>query len=42
MIEILSASAYELAQIAMGNAEIYLLSNDPIDVVAGICIVKEA
>jgi myo-inositol-1(or 4)-monophosphatase len=42
MVQILSASAYELAQIALGNAEIYLLANNAIDVVAGICIVKEA
>ncbi|MFA7308952.1 MAG: inositol monophosphatase [Patescibacteria group bacterium] len=41
-VQILSASAYELAQIAMGSAEIYLLVSNPIDVVAGACIVAEA
>lgn len=42
MIKIISASSFELAQIAMGNGEIYCLESVPHDVVAGICIVREA
>lgn len=42
LIKIISASSWELAQIAMGDAEIYFLNNAPHDVVAGICIVREA
>ncbi|HEY9585305.1 MAG TPA: inositol monophosphatase [Candidatus Paceibacterota bacterium] len=41
-IKIVDASSYEFAQIAMGDAEIYSLVNIPHDVVAGICIVREA
>lgn len=42
MIKIIDSSAYEFAQIAMGDAEIYYLINIPYDVVAGICLVNEA
>ena len=42
MIKIIDSSSYEFAQIAMGDAEIYSLINIPHDVVAGVCIVKEA
>ncbi|QQR82190.1 inositol monophosphatase [Candidatus Campbellbacteria bacterium] len=42
IIKIIDASSYELAQIAMGDAEIYFLDNVPHDVVAGVCIVREA
>lgn len=42
MIKIIDSSAYEFAQIAMGDAEIYYLINIPHDVVAGICLVNEA
>ncbi|MEK7651779.1 MAG: inositol monophosphatase family protein [Patescibacteria group bacterium] len=42
MIKIIDSSSYEFAQIAMGNAEIYSLINIPHDVVAGVCIVREA
>ncbi len=42
MLKIDSSSAYDLAQIALGNAELYLLNSCPHDVVAGVCIVQEA
>ncbi len=42
LVKIIDASSYEFAQIAMGDAEIYYLANVPHDVIAGICIVKEA
>jgi len=42
MVKIIDASSYELAQIAMGDAELYVLDNSPHDVVAGIAIVQEA
>lgn len=42
LVKIIDASSYEFAQIAMGDAEIYYLDNIPHDVVAGICIVREA
>ncbi len=42
LIKIIDASSYEFAQIAMGDAEIYFLKNVPYDVVAGICVVREA
>jgi myo-inositol-1(or 4)-monophosphatase len=41
-INIFTSSSFDLSQIAMGNAEIYFLDNVPHDVVAGICIVREA
>ncbi len=41
-VKIFSASSYEFAQIAMGNAELYILHNVLHDVAAGIIIVKEA
>ena len=41
-VKIIDASSYELAQIAMGEAEIYYLANVPHDVVAGISIVRES
>ena len=42
MLKIDSSSAYDLAQIARGNAELYVLNSVPHDVVAGVCIVQEA
>lgn len=42
LVKVIDASSYEFAQIAMGDAEIYFLANVPHDVVAGICIVREA
>jgi len=42
LVKIIDASSYEFAQIALGDAEIYYLANVPHDVVAGICIVREA
>ena len=42
IVKIIDSSAYELAQIALGNGEIYYLASVPHDVVAGICIVQEA
>ena len=42
LLKVIDASSYEFAQIAMGDAEIYFLVNIPHDVVAGICIVREA
>jgi len=38
----IDASSYELAQIAMGDAEIYQLVNVPHDVAAGVCLICEA
>src|SRR3989344_6175013 len=42
VVKVIDASSYEFAQIAMGDAEIYYLTNVPHDVVAGVCIVREA
>ena len=42
LVKVIDSSSYEFAQIAMGDAEIYYLTNVPHDVAAGICIVKEA
>lgn len=42
LVKIVDASSFELAQIAMGDAELYELVNVPHDVVAGIVIVREA
>jgi len=42
LVKIVDSSSYELAQIAMGDAEIYYLDNVPHDVVAGVCIIREA
>jgi myo-inositol-1(or 4)-monophosphatase len=42
LVKVIDSSSYEFAQIAMGDAEIYYLTNVPHDVVAGICIVREA
>jgi myo-inositol-1(or 4)-monophosphatase len=42
LVKIIDSSSFEFAQIAMGDAEIYYLDNVPHDVVAGICIVREA
>ena len=42
MLKIIDASSYEFAQIAMGDAEVYFLKNVPHDVVAGVCIIREA
>lgn len=41
-VEIINASSFEFAKIAMGDAEIYYLENVLHDVAAGICIVQEA
>lgn len=42
ILKIIDASSYELAHIAMGGAEIYILKNIPHDVAAGAIIIKEA
>lgn len=42
MVKIIEASSYEFAQIAMGDAELYILTNVPYDVAAGVIIVEEA
>jgi len=42
LMKIIDASSYEFAQIAMGDAELYILNSVPHDVVAGIVIVQEA
>ncbi|HZJ41344.1 MAG TPA: inositol monophosphatase family protein [Candidatus Saccharimonadales bacterium] len=42
LVKIIDSSSYELAQIAMGDAEIYYLASVPHDVVAGVCIIREA
>jgi len=41
-VKIIGSSAWELAQIAMGNGEIYFLNSVLHDVVAGVVIVREA
>lgn len=42
LVKIIDASSYELAQIAMGDAELYILSNVVHDVAAGVIAVREA
>jgi myo-inositol-1(or 4)-monophosphatase len=42
LVKVIDASSYEFAQIAMGDAELYVLANVPHDVAAGVIIVKEA
>lgn len=42
LIKTIGASSFELAQLAMGDAELYVRPNSPHDVVAGIVIVEEA
>jgi len=42
LVKIIDASSYELAQIAMGDAELYELVNVVHDLAAGIIIVREA
>lgn len=42
LVKVIDASAYEFAQIAMGDAELYILANVPHDVAAGVIIVTEA
>ena len=42
LVKIVDSSAFELSQIASGNAEIYAMTNVPHDVVSGIVLVKEA
>ncbi|MBT3408753.1 inositol monophosphatase [Candidatus Woesearchaeota archaeon] len=42
IVKIIDASSYEFAQIAMGDAELYILDNVLHDVAAGVIIVKEA
>lgn len=42
LVKVIDASSYEFAQIAMGDAELYILANVPHDVAAGVVIVKEA
>ena len=42
LIKIIDASSFELAQIAIGNAELYILESVMHDVAAGVIIVKEA
>lgn len=42
ILKMISCSSFALAQIAMGDAEIYLLTSIPHDVVAGVVIVEEA
>jgi len=41
-IKIIDASSFEFAQIAMGDAELYILTNVLHDVAAGVIIVQEA
>ena len=42
LTKMLDASSYELAQIAMGDAELYILTSVLHDVTAGVAIIKEA
>ncbi len=42
LVKIIDASSYEFAQIAMWNAELYILTSIPHDVVAWVIIVREA
>ena len=42
LIKMIDATSYELAQIAMGDAELYEMTNSVHDVAAGIIIVEEA
>lgn len=42
LTKIIDASSYELAQIAMGDAEIYALTSVPHDVAAGSIIIRES
>lgn len=42
LIKIIDASSFELAQVAMGDAEIYHLASVPHDVAAGVCLIREA
>src|SRR3989339_869301 len=42
LVKIIDASSYEFAQIAMGDAELYVLESIPHDVAAGVIIVQEA
>jgi len=42
LTKIIDASSYEFAQIAMGDAELYVLDNVLYDVAAGVIIVSEA
>lgn len=42
LVKIIDSSSFEFAQIAMGDAELYLLESVPHDVVAGVVIVREA
>lgn len=42
LVKIIDASSFELAQIAIGNAELYILENVIHDVAAGAVIIKEA
>jgi len=42
IVKIIDASSFEFAQIAMGDAELYILDNVLHDVVAGVVIVREA
>jgi len=42
LVKIIDASSFELAAIAMGDAELYVLANILHDVAAGVCIVREA
>lgn len=42
LVKMVDTSSFELAQIAMGDAELYVLENVLHDVAAGVCIVREA
>jgi len=42
LLKIIDASSYEFAQIAMGDAELYILDSYPHDVAAWVIIVREA
>lgn len=42
ILKIIDVTSYELAHIAMGDAELYILSNIPHDIAAGLIIVEEA
>jgi len=42
LVKVIDVSSYEFAQIAMGDAELYILTNILHDVVGGVIIVREA
>lgn len=42
LVKIVDSSSFELSHIASGHGEIYTLKNVPHDVVAGVCLIREA